>query len=212
MEPKILYIEDNVLNLRLVRKFLEMGGFHNMIEALDGLSGIELAMEAMPHLILMDINLPDIDGWEATRRIKATPALAHIPIVAVTANTSLDDRQRCFAAGCQGFLGKPLTKNELLDTVRTFLQIPVEPASASSVPAVSVQPAATQTPPMPPTLPPASSASPALTTASSSTPSLSEEEDDDAPTQPTAPVNDQPAERKPASNTADHPSRPSAPV
>lgn len=126
MEPKILYIEDSVLNLRLVRKFLELGGFNHMTEALDGLSGVELALETMPDLILMDINLPGIDGWEATRRIKATPTLAKIPIVAVTANTSLDDRRRCFEAGCQGFLAKPMTKNELLDTVRAFLQLPTE--------------------------------------------------------------------------------------
>jgi CheY-like chemotaxis protein len=133
MEPKILYIEDSVLNLRLVRKFLELGGFNQMTEALDGLSGVELALETMPDLILMDINLPDIDGWEATRHIKATPALAKIPIVAVTANTSLDDRRRCFEAGCQGFLAKPMTKNELLDTVRTFLQLPTEASSQASI-------------------------------------------------------------------------------
>ncbi len=148
MEPKILYIEDNVLNLRLVRKFLEMGGYPNMLEALDGLSGIELAMEAMPHLILMDINLPDIDGWEATRRIKAAPTLAHIPIIAVTAHTSLDDRQRCFDAGCEGFLGKPLTKNELLDTVRTFLQIrgdDTQPTIPIRRPSQTTQPTAPST-------------------------------------------------------------------
>jgi CheY-like chemotaxis protein len=133
MEPKVLYIEDSVLNLRLVKKFLELGGFHHMIEALDGLSGVELAMQTMPDLILMDIKLPDIDGWEATRRIKATPSLAKIPIVAVTANTSLDDRRRCFEAGCQGFLAKPMSKNELLDTVRTFLQLPAETSSIAQV-------------------------------------------------------------------------------
>ncbi len=120
MGAKILYIEDNPQNMRLVRKMLNIGGYE-MVEATDGLSGVAIAAREVPDLILMDINLPDIDGLEATARLKASPQLAHIPVVALTANAMHGDRERFIAAGCDGYLAKPVTKNELLNTVAHFL-------------------------------------------------------------------------------------------
>lgn len=122
MSANILYIEDNPLNMRLVSKILSIGG-HDMLEAIDGLSGVAIATREVPDLILMDINLPDISGLEATARIKATPHLAHIPIVALTASAMYGDRERFLAAGCDGYLAKPVTKNELLNVVAHFLSL-----------------------------------------------------------------------------------------
>lgn len=118
---RILYIEDNPQNMRLVRKMLQIDG-HEMIEAVNGLDGVTAASRELPNLILMDINLPDIDGLEAAARIKAQPNLAHIPIIALTANAMHGDRERFINAGCDGYLAKPVTKNELLNTVALFTQ------------------------------------------------------------------------------------------
>jgi two-component system, cell cycle response regulator DivK len=118
---KILYIEDNPQNMRLVRKMLKSGGYA-MIEAMDGLSGVEIAMQEVPDLILMDINLPDIDGMEATSRLKANSQMLHIPIIALTANAMHGDRERFLEAGCDGYLAKPVSKNELLNTVAFYLE------------------------------------------------------------------------------------------
>lgn len=120
MTVKILYIEDNPQNMRLVRKMLKLGGY-DMLEAVDGLTGVAVAAREVPDLILMDINLPDIDGLEATARLKADPRLANIPVIALTANAMHGDRERFISAGCDGYLAKPVTKNELLNTVNHFL-------------------------------------------------------------------------------------------
>jgi|FLYN01.1.fsa_nt_gi CheY-like chemotaxis protein len=121
MPGRILYIEDNPQNLRLVRKMLSLGGYE-MLEAADGLSGVALAAREMPDLILMDINLPDINGLEAAARLKASPQLAWIPVIALTANAMHGDRENCIAAGCDGYIPKPITRNELLSTVSFFLE------------------------------------------------------------------------------------------
>lgn len=120
MSTCILYIEDNPQNMRLVRKMLSLGGY-DMIEADSGLKGISLAESEMPDLILMDINLPDIDGLKVTTRLKSVPELAHIPIIALTANAMHGDRERFLSAGCDGYLPKPLAKDSLLNTVARFL-------------------------------------------------------------------------------------------
>lgn len=120
MSKKILYIEDNPQNMRLVRKMLMIGGY-DMVEATDGVSGVDLALKNNPDLILMDINLPDIDGMEATRRLKAMPDTAHIPVVALTANAMHGDRERYENAGCDGYLAKPVTRHELLNTIARFI-------------------------------------------------------------------------------------------
>lgn len=117
---KILYVEDNPQNMRLVRKMLHVGGY-DMLEAVDGLTGLDIAAQERPDLILMDINLPDIDGMEATRRLKEDPDLNKIPIVALTANAMFGDRERFLEAGCDGYLAKPISKTELLNTLSYFL-------------------------------------------------------------------------------------------
>lgn len=118
----ILYIEDNPQNMRLVRKMLQTDGFE-MIEAQDGLSGIEAALQHNPDIILMDINLPDIDGLEVTARLRQYPQFANTPIIALTANAMHGDRERITNGGCNGYLAKPITRNELLNTVKRFLWV-----------------------------------------------------------------------------------------
>ncbi|TVR24370.1 MAG: response regulator [Anaerolineaceae bacterium] len=120
MTARILYIEDNPQNMRLVRKMLTLGGY-DMLEATDGHTGVQMAIEQKPDLILMDINLPDIDGIQATRTIKDTEQTAHIPVIALTANAMHGDREMFLEAGCDGYLAKPVTRNELLNTVSYFL-------------------------------------------------------------------------------------------
>ncbi len=100
MTARILCVEDNPQNMRLVRKLLKHN--YTIIEAEDGLTGLRLAEEEIPDLILMDINLPDIDGTEVTRRIKAQAHLKHIPIIALTANAMYGDEEKYRAAGCDG--------------------------------------------------------------------------------------------------------------
>ncbi|NDJ59555.1 MAG: response regulator [Chloroflexi bacterium] len=120
MAYRIVCVEDNPQNMRLVRKILCSAG-HEVIEAVDGNSGYEAIVEHMPNLVLMDVNLPDIDGLQVTMHVKDQPELAHIPIVALTANAMHGDRERCFEAGCDGYIPKPITKSELLNTVAHFL-------------------------------------------------------------------------------------------
>jgi two-component system, cell cycle response regulator DivK len=123
MTSRILYVEDNPRNMRLVRKFLQHAGYE-VLEASQGLTGLKIAEEQRPDLILMDINLPDIDGLEATRRLKANPDLAHIPVIALTANAMHGDKERCLAGGCNGYIPKPISKDDLLSVVAEFLNDP----------------------------------------------------------------------------------------
>lgn len=106
-KKRILYIEDNFENRLFVRRVLDSMGYE-MLEAEDGLTGIERAQTENPDLILMDIGLPDIDGLETTRRLKQLPAVAHIPVIALTANAMKGDAEQALAAGCQGYLTKPI--------------------------------------------------------------------------------------------------------
>ena len=123
----ILYVEDNPQNMRLVRKMLKGAG-HEMIEAPDGICGLEMAQQQLPDLILMDINLPDIDGIEVTQRIKANPELASIPVIALTANAMVGDREAFLEAGCDGYLAKPVSRRELTNAVAYFLKDLAVPA------------------------------------------------------------------------------------
>jgi len=125
---RVLYIEDNFQNRRLVKKLLRLNGYE-MIEAEDGLQGIAVAARERPDLILMDINLPGIDGMEATSRLKSSSDLSHIPIVALTAAAMRGDRERIIAAGCDGYMQKPIDNAQLISTVRSYIGTS-EPAAA----------------------------------------------------------------------------------
>ena len=114
---RILYIEDNPQNMRLVRKLLKLNGYET-IEAMTGEEGVEVALREIPDLILMDINLPDIDGLEATRRIKANPKLINTPIIALTAAAMRGDRERILTAGCDDYLQKPIDTVQMIATLR----------------------------------------------------------------------------------------------
>lgn len=117
---RILYVEDNFQNKRLVRKILSARGYE-ILEAEDGLTGVEIAAKEMPDLILMDISLPGIDGVEATQRIKAKGETAEIPIIALTANAMRGDRERFIAAGCDDYLPKPISTVDLITMIQKYL-------------------------------------------------------------------------------------------
>lgn len=120
MEAVILYVEDNPQNMRLVRKMLTADGFY-MLEAMDGHSALHIIEQQIPHLILMDINLPDIDGTTLASTIKNDSRWAHIPIIALTANAMYGDKERILNAGCDGYIAKPVSRRELLSVVGQFL-------------------------------------------------------------------------------------------
>jgi two-component system, cell cycle response regulator DivK len=105
--PRILIVEDNPLNLELASDLLEASGFE-VIWAQTGEGAIKLAQEAQPHLILMDLSLPGMDGIEATKALKANSQTSHIPIVAVTAHAMKGDEQKALAVGCEGYITKPI--------------------------------------------------------------------------------------------------------
>jgi len=120
MTRRILVVEDQEDNRRIIRDLLTSVGYE-LIEALDGEAGVRLAKEQRPDLILMDIQLPVLDGYEATRRIKADPALRAIPIVAVTSYALSGDDRKAGAAGCDAYVAKPFSPRHLLATIRRFL-------------------------------------------------------------------------------------------
>lgn len=113
---KILLVEDNEMNRDMLSRRLERRG-HEVVIATDGLAGVEAAAKAKPDIVLMDMSLPVIDGWEATRRIKADPATSAIPIIALTAHAMAGDRQRALEAGCDDYDTKPIELPALLDKI-----------------------------------------------------------------------------------------------
>ena len=117
----ILYIEDNAENRLLVRRILEAEGY-SMIEATDGPTGLELAIQKQPDLILLDINLPEIDGYDLAGRFRNAPGLQQVPILAITANVMKGDRERTLEAGCDGYIQKPIDVDRLPEQVRAALQ------------------------------------------------------------------------------------------
>jgi putative two-component system response regulator len=112
----ILQVEDNAENRVLVRRILEAVG-HRVVEAHDGFEAVRLAREARPDLVIMDLHLPGMDGYAATARIKETPGLAEVPVVALTANVLAGDRERCLAAGCDGYIKKPIDVFNFADEI-----------------------------------------------------------------------------------------------
>ncbi|HZN82908.1 MAG TPA: response regulator [Mycobacterium sp.] len=113
---KILYVEDNDDNVYMLKNRLTRAGF-TVIVATDGAQGIAMAVSEQPDLILMDLTLPNIDGEEATRRIKADPATQRIPVIALTANAMSGDREKALAAGCDDFDTKPVEMPRLLEKI-----------------------------------------------------------------------------------------------
>ena len=122
---KILYVEDNEDNIYVLETRLKRHG-HAVLIARDGATGVQLATTEQPDLILMDLSLPVLDGWEATRRIKAAPPTRHIPIIALTANAMAGDREKALVAGCDDFDTKPIDMPRLLGKIHALL--PADPA------------------------------------------------------------------------------------
>jgi two-component system cell cycle response regulator DivK len=120
MTRRILVVEDQEDNRRIVRDLLTSAGYET-IEALDGEAGVRLAEAERPDLILMDVQLPVLDGHEATRRIKRNPALRAIPVIVVTSYALSGDDAKAMAAGCDAYVAKPFSPRQLLATIRRFL-------------------------------------------------------------------------------------------
>ena len=121
MTKRILVIEDTEDNRRILRDLLTNAGF-DVLEAADGEKGVDAATSEHPDLILMDIQLPIVDGYEATRRIKAAPDSRDIPIIAVTSYALSGDEAKARAAGCDGYIAKPYSPRQILEMVRDFLR------------------------------------------------------------------------------------------
>ena len=117
---RILYVDDDRANRVLVRKLLKASGLE-CLEAEDGLSGVALAAAEKPDLILMDISMPGMDGYEATRRIKAQQDLKQIPVIAVTAHALQGDRERALTAGCDGYITKPINIRGFVQELTQYL-------------------------------------------------------------------------------------------
>jgi two-component system cell cycle response regulator DivK len=120
MSNRILVIEDNEDNRQIIRDLLTSLGYE-LIEAVDGAQGVAMAQSHRPDLILMDIQLPEMDGYEATRQIRAVPQLAQVPIIAVTSYALSGDETKARDAGCDGYVAKPFSPRELLAKMREFL-------------------------------------------------------------------------------------------
>jgi len=116
-----LYVEDNPENRLLIRRILVAEGF-KVVEAVNAAQALECLQSVRPDLILMDINLPEVDGYTLTARIKAKPELSHIPIVALTANVMRGDRERTLEAGCDGYIQKPIDVDSLPEQINRFLR------------------------------------------------------------------------------------------
>ena len=117
----ILYVEDNVDNRTLVRRILTAEGY-TIIEAMNATQALEILKSTKPSLILMDINMPDIDGYTLTSQIKSTPGLGSIPVIALTANVMRGDRERSLEAGCDGYIQKPIDIDALSEQIERFLR------------------------------------------------------------------------------------------
>jgi signal transduction histidine kinase len=129
--PTILNVEDTPENRILVRRILESQGY-NVVDAVNALEGIKKAVEIRPDLILMDINLPDLDGFTAVTRIRGFDQLTTVPIIALTARNVIDDRDRAKAIGCDAYLNKPIDFEELINSVATHITTRHKPAAPAT--------------------------------------------------------------------------------
>lgn len=121
MVPRVLYIEDNKDNLILVRRILKAEGF-DLLEATSAKQGIAMAEQQIPDLILMDVNMPEMDGLSATKHLRQLPALQNIPIVALSANVMPEVLDEMLSAGCDGYITKPVSVDTLPEQVLHFLK------------------------------------------------------------------------------------------
>jgi CheY-like chemotaxis protein len=124
--PKILLVEDNEMNRDMLSRRLQRKG-HEVLVALDGVQGVELAQSQTPDLILMDMSLPVLDGWEATQQLKAAPQTQDIPIIALTAHAMAGDREKCLQAGCDDYDTKPVEFSRLLGKIQALLEKNLRP-------------------------------------------------------------------------------------
>ncbi|MBI5869617.1 MAG: response regulator [Actinobacteria bacterium] len=120
MKTRVMLVEDNQMNSRLVEFVLDRDGFTTIVMA-DAEEAIRAAADDPPDIMLMDIQLPGMDGLEATRQLKKNPITAKIPIVAITAHAMTGDEERIRAAGCEGYISKPINTRELAQTIRKYL-------------------------------------------------------------------------------------------
>ena len=119
-QQQILIVEDDPVIQGILSMNLTDEGYQVLIAG-EGLVGVRLATEAQPGLILMDMRLPDITGWEATQRLKAQPETRHIPVIALTAQSTAEDLRRCFDAGCDAFMTKPIQFSQLFTKIEMLL-------------------------------------------------------------------------------------------
>jgi two-component system, cell cycle response regulator DivK len=126
--PKILLVEDNEMNRDMLSRRLERRGYEVVI-AVDGQQGVDLAQSTRPDLILMDMSLPVIDGWEATRQIKAQDAVKATPIIALTAHAMSGDREKALEAGCDDYDTKPIELPRLLGKIEALLGARAKPSA-----------------------------------------------------------------------------------
>jgi len=118
--PTILLVEDNEMNRDMLSRRLERKGYR-VVLAVDGQNGVEMAAAHAPDLVLMDMSLPVLDGWEATRRLKAAPATRHVPVIALTAHAMAGDREKAIGAGCDDFDTKPVDFARLVEKIEALL-------------------------------------------------------------------------------------------
>lgn len=117
---RVLVVEDNPDNMTLISDVLLSLGYDPIV-AKDGEEGVRVATAEKPDLILMDLSLPKMDGWTATRHLKADPDVKHIPIIALTAHAMMGDRDRALAAGCDDYISKPISLRELADKLKRLM-------------------------------------------------------------------------------------------
>ncbi len=118
---RIVYVEDNEDNAFMLQTRFELIGDFEVLIAVNGTDGLAMVANERPDLVLMDLNLPDIDGWEVTRRLKSDPSTAGIPVIALTAHAMSGDREKALAAGCDEFDTKPVDFDRLLQKVNALL-------------------------------------------------------------------------------------------
>ncbi len=120
MKATVLVIEDNEQNLYMITFILEYHGYE-VIQVRDGASGIRVAAETSPDLILLDIQLPEMDGYAVARRLRAEPEFNHVPIVAVTSHAMTGDREKTIKAGCTGYIEKPINPDTFISEIEKYL-------------------------------------------------------------------------------------------